>query len=1061
METLERAADLLRKATSLGRLAEILRELGFSEAPLALDDSAIARLGLPSGVREVRIASGVGALRCLAVELDRGSELRDSLSRVANALAKNSSQLLWLVVAIRESADDLAILCSRSTSTRTRVASLICQRNRIMQSDAETFCTLAAVSGESDLLTHARWLDVLGREAITNRFFRALEKTVEELAMSLTGKVARDERRELALLYVSRLVFLSFLETKGWLNGDFSFLVNGYAGCLARGGRYQKLILEPLFFGTLNTRVNARSQRARDFGRIPFLNGGLFSRSHLEKRLRANVFTDESFGDAFGCLLSRYRFSGRETTADWSEASIDPEILGKAFEALMASVDRKKSGAFYTPQELVEELTSHALASALGEPSDSAARLKALTGVRVIDPACGSGAFLVHTLERLASLRRDNGERGSIAEIRRRVLTSSIFGVDLNPMAVWLCELRLWLSIVIESDEHDPMKIAPLPNLDRNIRVGDSLAGGAFDHASGPSGSRKITALRVRYMRATGPRKLTLARTLDRAERGAAIDVLARTRLRITAERREMLISARASDLFATRTPPNRETRLRLVGLRREVRDVSDRIRALQNGAALPFSFGAHFSDVSALGGFDIVIGNPPWVRVHRIAQGSRQRLRQEFTVYRRAAWESGAQRAGAGRGFAAQIDMAALFVERGCGLLRPAGTLAYLLPSKLWRSLAGGGVRELLLERTDLVLIEDLADLHSQFDAAVYPSLLVARRRFGSASATTQPASPALRKPARVTLTIKSALTSTSWRSLPHRLPLDESPGSPWLLLPSAVRAAFDAVARASTPFSESIFGRPLLGVKTGCNDAYLVRLEEFATSDIARVRSGDRMGEIEREMLRPAIRGESLSHWTFVGGNEYLLWPHASDGSPRQELPPLARRWLAPYRDILIRRTDLHPRSKWWAVFRTESAKSEAPRVIWADFGLKPRALVVRANEPLVALNTCYVVGCRSEADAHALAAILNGPLAAAWLNAVAEPARGGYHRYLGWTMSMLPLPKDWDRARQILAPLGERGMQGDPPSDHELLDSALAAYHLDRTVVQALLMWGTGCD
>ena len=131
---------------------------------------------------------------------------------------------------------------------------------------------------------YARWLDVLGREAITNRFFRALEKTVEELAMSLTGKVARDERRELALLYVSRLVFLSFLETKGWLNGDFSFLVNGYAGCLARGGRYQKLILEPLFFGTLNTRVNARSQRARDFGRIPFLNGGLFSRSHLEKR---------------------------------------------------------------------------------------------------------------------------------------------------------------------------------------------------------------------------------------------------------------------------------------------------------------------------------------------------------------------------------------------------------------------------------------------------------------------------------------------------------------------------------------------------------------------------------------------------------------------------------------------------------------------------------------------------------------------------------------------------------------------------------------------------------
>jgi hypothetical protein len=500
---------------------------------------------------------------------------------------------------------------------------------------------------------------------------------------------------------------------------------------------------------------------------------------------------------------------------------------------------------------------------------------------------------------------------------------------------------------------------------------------------------------------------------------------------------------------------------LRLVNVRREVRDVSDRIRALHNGGGLPFSFGAHFADVAAAGGFDIVVGNPPWVRVHRIAEGSRQRLRREFTVYRRAAWESGAQRAGAGRGFAAQIDIAALFVERGCGLLRPAGTLAYLLPNKLWRSLAGGGVRELLLERTDLVLIEDLTDLQSQFDAAVYPSLLVARRRVCSASTTAQVASPAFEQLGRVTLTIRSTLTSSSWRTTAGRLPLDETPGSPWLLLPSAVRSAFDAVTRASTPFSESVFGRPLLGVKTGCNDAYLVRLEEFVSHDIARVRSGDRTGEIERQMLRPAIRGETLGHWTLIGGNEYLLWPHEPGGSPRQELPPLARRWLTPYRDILIRRSDLHASNKWWSVFRTESAKSDSARVIWADFGLRPRAVVAKASERLVPLNTCYVAVCTSDADAHALAAILNGPLASAWLNAIAEPARGGYHRYLGWTMSMLPLPRNWDRARQILTQLGERGMQGDPPSDSELLDSALYAYHLDRRVVQPLLTWRNGCD
>src|SRR5258705_11119606 len=98
--------------------------------------------------------------------------------------------------------------------------------------------------------------------------------------------------------------------------------------------------------------------------------------------------------------------------------------------------------------------------------------------------------------ERIAALRRDHGEAGSVADIRRRVLTSSIFGVDLNPMAVWLCELRLWLSIVIESDDVDPMRIAPLPNLDRHIRVCDSLAGGAFDDRHALPSVSRILSLR-------------------------------------------------------------------------------------------------------------------------------------------------------------------------------------------------------------------------------------------------------------------------------------------------------------------------------------------------------------------------------------------------------------------------------------------------------------------------------------------------------------------------------------------------------------------------------------
>jgi hypothetical protein len=1046
VQGLERALGLLRRVRSVEGANSILRELGFSGPSLPLDRNARTALRLPDSIRSAEIALGADCLRGLVLELDDASDFRQALASTAKTLSATAPQFLWIVCAFRPVTSDLAIACWTSARSRIRVASLLCRADNLYTSDAETLCALSAVEGDSDLVTHSRWLDVLGREAITRRFFSALQSVVVELADSLSGRLRRAERDELALLYISRLIFLSFLETRGWLNGDFGFLSNGYSRCVSEGGRYQQKVLEPLFFGTLNTAVRARSMRAKQFGRIPFLNGGLFARSHLEKQQRGSAFTDESFGNAFGSLLSHYRFSGREDSADWSEASIDPEILGKTFEALMAAPDRKTSGAFYTPQELVEDVTAHALASL----PEGSARIEALRRFKVLDPACGSGAFLVHMLERIAALRREHGEAGSVADIRRRVLTSSIFGVDLNPMAVWLCELRLWLSIVIESDDLDPMRIAPLPNLDRHIRVGDSLAGGAFDDRGAPPGGNKIVSLRARYMRAVGPRKRTLARALDRLERSAAIDVLLRRRIRLSSDRREILIALRSRDLFGDRHAPEAETRVRLAGIRSRLRENAQRATALRAGAALPFSFAAHFADVAAAGGFDVIVGNPPWVRVHHIVETSRERLRRDFTVYRNAAWESGARSAGAGRGFAAQIDLAALFVERSCELLRPGGTMALLLPTKLWRSLAGGGVRQLLLECTDVVVLEDLADSHSQFDAAVYPSLLVARRRKDGSDDDR--------------LAVKAAIRTRQgtmrWSCPRDLLPFDSTSGSPWVLIPPLARRAFDRVARAGVPFFRSDFGRPLLGVKTGCNNAFIVRVESI-DGDVACISAGGRTGLIERGVLRPLIRGETLEKWTVTGPREYLVWPHDEHDRPRRALPPLARRWLLPFHDVLSARSDLHGRFPWWSVFRTESANHERPRVVWADFGLTPRATILEAGEPFVALNSCYVVSCATSSDAHALATLLNSPLAAAWLNSIAEPARGGYRRYLGWTLSLLPIPDDWNRARSLLAPLGEQAMRGDIPSDDEILGTVLGAYQLCLTDVQPLLSWTVNCD
>jgi hypothetical protein len=230
---------------------------------------------------------------------------------------------------------------------------------------------------------------------------------------------------------------------------------------------------------------------------------------------------------------------------------------------------------------------------------------------------------------------------------------------------------------------------------------------------------------------------------------------------------------------------------------------------------------------------------------------------------------------------------------------------------------------------------------------------------------------------------------------------------------------------------------------------------------NEIALISAGDRRGRIERGMLRPLVRGETLSPWKTTARREYIVWSHCDNHLPRKDLPPLARRWLLPFRDQLGARADLHGRLPWWTVFRTESAHSEHARVVWADFGTRLRAMVIEPGDPMVPLNTCYAISCDTLDDAHGLAALLNGPLVTAWLDVVAEPARGGYRRYLGWTMSLLPLPADWKRTRDRLAPIGARAMSGDPPSDDELLAGALDAYGVTLPEIQPLLSWTSNCD
>lgn len=1067
VRTLRQAAALLARATSTEGLLTLAGALGFDGAALPLDADARANLGIPESAGEVRLMRGRGALRALLVLVPPDAALRPLLTLLAASLSRRTSHVMWTVLAASVAGDEAGISCWTAEQRPPRLAALLVRPSQVVASDAETLCALEAASDGDDLLVHTRWCELLGRSALTRRFYRTLEQRIAALAGSLP-RMPEPDRAELALLCASRLLFLSFLQAKGWLNGDRAFLANRFDACMAAGGGFHERVLQPLFFGTLNTPQRKRAAAARAFGSVPFLNGGLFGRTALERRHARARVSDEALGELFAQLLGAYRFTAREEQAEWSEVAIDPEMLGRAFESLMASRERRVSGAFYTPQALVAQVADHALLAALpsdalpaenveaalrGEPLPAATqsllreRLRTLT---VLDPACGSGAFLVYLLERLTQLHVAAGDARGVAALRRDVLTHAIHGVDVNPTAVWLCELRLWLSVVIENDEMRMSAVPPLPNLDCNVRVGDTLAGDAFDEPVALVGPPAALArLRDRYVRASGTRKATLRRALAREETRRAIATIDFQLLRIAAQRRERLLARRSPDLFGERdqgaefsAQSRRELRERAAALRRERRRIAD-------GGALPFSFTSHFAHVHARGGFGLVVGNPPWVRLHNIPAAARDELRARYRVFADAAWEP-ASSAARGRGFAAQVDLAALFVERSIALATDGGAIALLLPAKLWRSLSGGGLRRLVAARTEVRRLEDWTDGPCAFDAAVYPSVLVASRR---SSAPGQLAGCA---DAESAYAVRRRTLGVAWTSTSRSARLDEDdPASPWLVLPNEVRAAFDGLRARGQPLASSRLGRALLGVKCGCNEAFLVN-DTGGDRVLAAVECHGRRGTLERALLRPLLRGESLQAWHVPRSSRAIVWTHSDSGAPLGALPPAAARWLAPWRRRLRLRSDLRGSGSWWMLFRTESADCTRTRVVWSDFGRTPRAAILAAGDPTVPLNSCYVLPCDDPVDALAFAALLNSPLAAAFLNAIAEPARGGWHRYLAWTVEQLPIPREWTRARSILAPLAERALLGDAPSTSELLAAACRAYRLRHDAVAPLVAW-----
>ena len=825
--------------------------------------------------------------------------------------------------------------------------------------------------GETPLALSLRIGEALASEGVTPRFFRAFRATLERLTDRLVVPRSRSDRHTLALTALTRVLFLYFVQAKGWLDGDRRYLIHRFDDSVATRRHFHRQVFDPLCFGALNRPASGRSGAARALGRLPFLNSGLFEPTALERREGPARWTNTDWRDAFDELFERFHFSARE--ADDAGHCVAPDMLGRVFEGVMDPTERRASGSYYTPAALVREIVRAGLTAILvqrfglaplaaerwmhdGDPPDAPPDLRR---VAVLDPAVGSGAFLLGALEELTRLRCAAGE-GPAAAVRRDVVAHSLFGVDLKLTAVRLAELRLWLALVPDQDETDLTLIAPLPNLDGHVRQGDALldpltlaralgGGGATIPAPSPEIERLTIARRALFSLA-GPAKRRALSELAGAEGALARRLFAAAVATLERRAAELVAAGKNRDLFGRRRglrPDERALLRRLRASRRELRVAARRLS--REGGTPFFAFESHFADILARGGFDLVVGNPPWVRGERVPAQVRETLATRYTTWRPER----------GPGYAHLPDLAVAFVERALELTAPGGAAALLVPAKLASSGYAEPLRRRLAASTRLERVAPVAQL-GVFGAAVYPMALVTVR-----------VEPTGRERVATALGPKAGAPVVPQRAL--------ATDGPWILAGGATR-----VARHLRTVCPAVGDRwrPQLGVKTGADDVFLVSQPGPAT--------------------RPVVRGRDLRPWRATP-HAHLLWTHGPDGRPLARLPAELARALDPHVERLCRRSD-YRRGPAWQLFRI--ALADAPhRVIWPDLARRLSAVV--PDTGVVPLNTVYGIVTRAADDAYALAALFNSRWLTALARLSADPARGGFRRFNARVVRGLPLP------------------------------------------------------
>ncbi len=1050
--------DDLRNIDSPEKIASLFKRLGYNAEAQPLD---IEALQLPSSSADAiydayLIADqGNGGLQVLLFQLqpDQWSSPSVASTRmkaIASHIGRRQSEFLLLAT---KNYDQLMLVNPRKSfddqmSLKASIRKLLIDRTNPTAYDLDRLEAIA-VKKQSPQELYSLQCEAFDVEKLTKSFYKGYKQLFDKVQQVVKQNNPQetyfndsDRLHQFSQRLLGRIMFLYFLQKKEFLAGDRRFLTTQYQSLRLDPDEpdYYATILEPLFFDTLNCyRPNLESK----WGKIPYLNGGLFDRDYgqgikdsvgqltLETITLPNSLFDPGDTDSILGFFNSYNFTIAENVAGDEDVAVDPEMLGKVFENMLAAEERGQSGTFYTPRGIVQfmcgEVLSRYLADEIGMQLETVRRLldydpdlpdtdfnqlmspqqarslkKVVKNIKVLDPAVGSGAFPLGMMQAILSVRQAIGrregktiKRGSLAmsELKRDIIANNLYGVDIKPEAIEIAKLRMWLSLVVDIPSIDDVE--PLPNLDYKLMCGNSLISTIHGEQLIPDPTRTqqgmlavtpiqqviqpLLDLQHRYFNAQTEERHQLREQILEAEVNVFRVAVGGRRNALLEERRVTgTPSAREYKGLAAKSQEAQkkkwqEIEARLAELDKFALEVESGERSLNF-----FQYHLHFRDVfDQKGGFDVVIGNPPYVRQEQIKE-LKPALQQEYECYTGVA------------------DLYVYFYERGFSLLKLGGHLTYISSNKYFRAGYGEKLRKFLGEKATVDVLIDFGDA-SVFEAIAYPSIIVvskAKPENHSAHVLNWEMGKSVDEFASIFkkssfLVLQKELTADGWRL--------ESP---------TVLRLLDKLRAAGTPLGKYVNGRFYRGILTGLNEAFVVN-RETRDSLVAE-------HESSAEVLKPFLRGRDVKRWCIDFAEQYLVRIESSENKkhpwsnkPEKEAekifaktyPAIYVRFQA-YKDRLIGRYDQG--NYFWELRSCQYWDNfDNPKILYPD--IYEHQSFVFENIGYCSVNTTYFIPTKEKW----LCGLLNSQTIEWFYSQVSNKVRGGYLRAFSDYMKQIPIP------------------------------------------------------